>query len=94
MEVNAFRFDFDTDEDGEPELHEATPLGVDDLLAYHGAPAVHPYESTGAFTEGEFIEHPTFGTGYVLAVLWPPTKMEVLFSDGKRIITRAGRSDP
>jgi hypothetical protein len=44
------------------------------------------YSASMAFTDGQYFKHPKFGCGYVLAVASPPTKMEVLFEDQKRVL--------
>jgi len=44
------------------------------------------YSASTTFTDGQYFKHPKFGRGYVLAVASPPTKMEVLFEDQKRVL--------
>lgn len=65
-------------------LTEPTPIG--DVAAYRAG---------NAFFTADLFEHPKFGTGYVLAVLSPPKKMEVLFTDKMRVLVcGAGSGEP
>lgn len=63
-------------------------VGLDSeaLTAGPDAPEARTYRATEPFFEGMLISHPTFGIGYVLAVLSPAKKMEVLFSDKRRVL--------
>ena len=49
-------------------------------------PDTPAYRAGDAFHPADLFEHPKFGTGYVLAVLSPPKKMEVLFADKARVL--------
>ena len=53
------------------------PAGEDDLEAYRTTRDFHPTV---------FFTHPSFGVGYVVASLSPPTKMEVKFADKVRLL--------
>ena len=56
---------------------------------------VGAYGAGNAFYTADLFEHPKFGTGYVLAVLSPPKKMEVLFTDKMRVLVcGAGSGEP
>jgi len=56
------------------------------LMERRGSRALCTYSTTGAYTEGQYIMHPKFGEGYVLAVRSPSVKMEVLFEDMRRLL--------
>jgi len=56
------------------------------LMERRGSRALCPYSVVDAYTEGQYIAHPKFGEGYVLAMRTPPGKMEVLFEDKKRML--------
>jgi hypothetical protein len=47
--------------------------------------AVRPYSPKESYAEGEVVEHPKFGLGYVSEVV-SDTKLEAVFSDGSRIL--------
>ena len=44
------------------------------------------YSIRSAFHPTDVFKHPKFGMGYVFAILSPPAKMEVLFSDKVRFL--------
>jgi hypothetical protein len=44
-----------------------------------------PYSPKERYTEGQVVEHPRFGVGYVSELL-SDTKMEAIFADGRRIL--------
>jgi hypothetical protein len=44
------------------------------------------YSTKKAYTDGQYLNHPKFGEGYILGVSSPPSKMEVLFADRKRVL--------
>ncbi len=44
------------------------------------------YSIRSAFHLTDVFKHPKFGMGYVFAILSPPAKMEVLFSDKVRFL--------
>jgi hypothetical protein len=49
------------------------------------------YAIDAEFTENDVVDHPRFGTGYVIQLL-SPTKVEVLFEDGiKRLVCNQKR---
>ena len=49
-----------------------------------------PYAMAEAFASGDFLQHPTFGFGFVTGVV-PPDKMDVLFETGtKRLLCNKG----
>lgn len=49
-----------------------------------------PYSVNKDYTDGEYLDHPTFGNGYVISVC-PPKKMDVLFaSERKRLLCGPG----
>jgi len=56
------------------------------VMERRGSKALCAYSTTGTYTEGQYIMHPKFGEGYVLAVRSPPVKMEVLFEDHNRML--------
>lgn len=71
----------------EPEgAHMGVPQDYSALMQRRGSRALCTYSTTGAYTEGQYIRHPKFGEGYVLAVRSPPVKMEVFFEDMKRLL--------
>ena len=47
-----------------------------------------PYQATRAFTVGEVLAHPSFGTGCVTALL-SDKKIEVVFRDSMRVLVHA-----
>jgi hypothetical protein len=56
------------------------------LIDRRGSREASPYSTTKPFSEGGYVEHPTFGVGYIVDVLGPPPKMRVVFSDKKRLL--------
>ena len=44
-----------------------------------------PYSMTGKFRLNNLVEHPVFGLGVVKRVI-VPSKIEVLFEDGKKLL--------
>lgn len=62
------------------------PLDFADLFESGKEDALEPYRSTSAFQPTNFFKHPTLGVGYVVAILSPPTKMEVKFADKVRLL--------
>ncbi len=56
------------------------------VMERRGSRVLHAYSTTSAYTEGQYIIHPKFGEGYVLAVRSPPVKMEVLFEGPKPLL--------
>ena len=56
------------------------------LMALGSLGRLPRYSSQKAYTDGQYFMHPRFGRGYVLFVLNPPSKMNVIFSDGKRLL--------
>lgn len=67
-------------------IHAATAVDLGRVLAERGEAAVRTYRATESFAAGEYVGHPTFAEGYVLGLLYPPTKMEVLFSERRRVL--------
>ncbi|MCP4605030.1 MAG: hypothetical protein GY847_31660 [Proteobacteria bacterium] len=61
-------------------------LDYEALTKLRGSKPFNVYSATQAFTDGQYIKHPKFGEGYVLAVSSPPTKMEVFFADQRRML--------
>jgi hypothetical protein len=49
---------------------------------------IRPYEFRGTYQPGDRIEHPTFGIG-VVELLHEPGKMQVFFSEGRRVLALA-----
>src|SRR5690606_4289784 len=49
---------------------------------------IKPYRFDGEYEPGDRIEHPKFGDG-VVEVTGEPGKMQVFFSDGRRVLARA-----
>jgi hypothetical protein len=83
------------------------PLDFADIREPNSEDEIEPYRTTRAFQPTDFFQHVTFGVGYVVAILSPPTKMEVKFADKVRLLvcgpgsgelpippTRAGRQAP
>lgn len=56
------------------------------LTELHGSDNARPYRADTSFGQGELIDHPSFGRGYVMTVLSPGNKMQVLFDDKRRIL--------
>jgi hypothetical protein len=56
------------------------------LMQHRGSQELRAYCTTGSYTDGQYVEHTKFGEGYVLDILGPPMKMEVLFADRKRLL--------
>ena len=65
---------------------EAVPQDYAAVMERRGSKALCAYSTTGTCTEGQYIMHPKFSEGYVLAVRSPTVKMEVLFEDHKRLL--------
>jgi hypothetical protein len=61
-------------------------LSIDDLVASATQGEVDAYSIHSAFHPTDIFSHPKFGMGYVFAILSPPKKMEVLFSDQVRFL--------
>lgn len=55
------------------------------LMHHRGSQELHAYHTTGTYVNGQYIAHSKYGDGYILNVLGPPMKMEVLFADKKRL---------
>ena len=68
------------------EERKAVPQEYAAVMERRGSRVLHAYSTTGPYTEGQYIMHPKFGEGYVLAVRSPPVKMEVLFEDHKPLL--------
>jgi phage FluMu protein Com len=70
------------------EKHKAVAVLQDHaaLMERRGSREASPYSTKESFSEGVYVEHPTFGVGYVAAVLGPPPKISVIFSDKKRLL--------
>ena len=49
-----------------------------------------PYTLDGLFLEGEILDHKTFGLGLVKKLM-EPSRMEVLFKDGIKLLVRGPR---
>ena len=61
-------------------------LDLTSLTELLGADNARLYRADDSFREGELIGHPSFGIGYVVTVLSPGNKMQVLFGDKRRIL--------
>lgn len=48
--------------------------------------SISTYSARQSFENGQYLRHPNFGEGYVIALTSPPTKMVVLFGDRKRVL--------
>lgn len=70
------------------------PLDFPGLLERQGRSKPTSYRTDASFRVGQFVEHSSFGIGYVMAVQSPPKKMEVLFEDQMRVLVCAPGSDP
>lgn len=68
------------------ERSPTSPLDFVALTQSPHQPEPHPYRASGPFLVGSLITHPTFALGYILTVLTPATKMEVLFADKRRVL--------
>ena len=68
------------------EERKAVPQEYAAVMERRGSRVLHAYSTTGPYTEGQYIMHPKFGEGYVLAVRSPPVKMAVLFEDQKPLL--------
>jgi hypothetical protein len=55
------------------------------LMERQGSRKPVKYSIKKAYTDGDYMSHPSFGAGYVLNVL-PPHKMEVLFEESKKLL--------
>jgi len=55
------------------------------LMQHRGSQELHAYQITGTYAHGQYIAHSKYGEGYILDVLGPPMKMQVLFADKKRL---------
>ena len=55
------------------------------LMRHRGSQELHAYQITGTYAHGQYIAHNKYGEGYILDVLGPPMKMQVLFADKKRL---------
>ncbi len=53
--------------------------------------AVKPYRFDGEYSPGDRLEHPKFGEG-IVELTTEPGKMQVFFSDGRRVLARAKQS--
>ena len=62
------------------------PLDYTALMERRGSRKPLTYSINGVFADGQYINHPKFGEGYVLAMQSPPFMMEVLFKDQKRML--------
>ncbi len=47
-----------------------------------------PYSMVTPFQQDDFVDHPTFGRGVVIAII-RPDKMEILFQEGVKVLRRA-----
>ncbi len=56
------------------------------LMERRGSQEAPPYSPTKSLAEGEYIEHPTFGVGYIVAVTGPPPRVRIIFSEKKRLL--------
>lgn len=54
-------------------------------MARHDGDTPTPYEMAGSYAVRDFLEHPVFGRGEVIAVI-PPDKMDVLFEAGVKTL--------
>jgi ribosomal protein S27E len=66
----------------------STPSLLDhsDLTCPPSATDASAYRTEDTFAAGQLLVHAKFGLGYVLAVLMPPTRMDVLFADRQRTL--------
>ena len=56
------------------------------ILCIKDAP-IRTYTQDGSFSEGEKIDHVTFGQGLITRLI-APNKMEVIFEDGAKFMIR------
>lgn len=62
------------------------PMDFADVIKSQSDGEIQAYRSSTAFQPRDVFEHPSFGVGYVLAVLSPPKKMDVMFEDKNRYL--------
>lgn len=56
-----------------------------EAMVRHNAETPLPYAMGNRYSPRDFLDHPVFGRGEVIAVI-PPDKMEVLFQEGVKIL--------
>lgn len=64
------------------------PLTFADVSAFAQTQDGEPeaYRSSAAYHPRTVFRHPSFGLGYVISVLSPPVKMDVMFADKNRYL--------
>ncbi len=82
------------EEEGGVEGLKAKLLDHEALMQQRSSHDARPYLPKDLFVAAEFIEHKTFGAGYVLNVHWPPVKMSVLFAEKTRVLVCGGSTGP
>lgn len=65
----------------------AIPLEWEKVMEANKEMVSRPYSMKGSFSEGEKIDHPKFGTGWVTRLIGT-NKMEVLFKEDLKIMVR------
>jgi hypothetical protein len=68
-----------------PKKASASPADKWDKAVSDAKGIALPYEMSGEFSEGNIIDHPTFGKGVVEENI-PPNKIKVIFEEGAKIL--------
>jgi hypothetical protein len=71
-----------------PRARTATRPQYDDLLRGHDISRARKYAPATTYSEGNVINHPTFGLGLIMRVL-SDGKIEVLFPAGSKVLVHA-----
>ncbi|ACY14344.1 hypothetical protein [Haliangium ochraceum] len=66
----------------------SAPKSHEPLIAADMSREIKAYRFDGDYEPGDRVEHPKFGTG-IIEVTSEPGKMQVFFSDGRRVLARA-----
>ena len=84
--IGVFGFEMvdDEKEDGDKK-QKLTPLDHAALIERRGSEAMAAYSIKKAYTDADYLRHPQFSDGYVIAIV-PPQKMEVLFAGGRKVL--------
>jgi hypothetical protein len=82
--IHVYRFEEAATESA-PKL-AARLQGHSEIMSLRGAAGMHHYDAAASFTDGDYLQHPVFGAGYVLGIEWPPSRMQVLFADRQRML--------
>ena len=83
--VSVFSSKTSAAKDGAKGKKKRSFIDYDELMERRGSKKSNRYSIKKDYTGGDYLSHPKFGDGYVLASL-PPNKMEVLFVDDKKLL--------